>query len=115
MMEDDDWGWDISPPQMEAEESGPIELIGDVLENSPMWTEAMATELAYLCRSHSVVASAIMFAMQIARPSELALRVADDIKDMHRHQGRISGLEAYVSSLRTQMEVAETPTDENRI
>lgn len=108
----------VQAPQGVSFEDGSatFNTVKEIFERAPVWTEEMAGELFILCQRHQVVASAIMFSMQVAAPAAAALRHTNTIEETKFHQGQIAGLERYLMALHTQMEaVLEPKGDEDEI
>lgn len=101
----------LEGPQMDLES---YKGVRELLEDSPQWQPGFASELAFLCRQHLVVRSALMYALEMARPAELGLRNASTFEEMKFLQGIIRGLENYSQNLIMQMEEAEAAQKEEQ-
>ena len=118
-MSEDPWeiaGFDqpVRPPQLEDEEHNPHGII-ELMWQTPGWSdnvEAFAPELLNQCRQHAAVRAALLFSMEIARQSEMKLRLAADMLEVGRLQGEINGLSRFSATILDALRNAETPTQE---
>ena len=108
------WDAPIDIP-MEAPDPGESFASGDLetlLDNSPVFTEGHAFELAALCRQFPVIRSAISFSMVKAREYEVGLRNSTTWEETCRLQGGIKALVDFQSALLAAMQLAEQPSSE---
>lgn len=98
-------------PQMDAGGEDASKSIRELFDETPFFSEEFIAELEYHCRSSVAVRSAIKFAMQTAREDMVALRSAETMTDVARHQGSVTGLEKYFEAIITMLEAPREPAD----
>ena len=98
------------PEQPFGEDSS--KSIREILFEAPQWSESYAGELAFLCRQHIAIRSALAYSLEIAKYAEISLRTASTIDEVKMLQGSIQGLERFITILISQMEEKETQQEE---
>lgn len=104
-------------PSMESSDTADASKpIRELFDETPFFDEAYIAELEHHVRTSVAVRSAIKFALQTAREDMIALRSAETMTDVARHQGSVTGLEKYFETIITMLEnppvIEEEPEDE---